>query len=242
MPTCPRALNMIPCTFLLFALSTSLPAGDGVEKATYLRPAGKQFETECNFTLKRTKTGSAIESVTQRGKTKLTVTARYDANDLLAAAEAILLAGDQKKTATVTVQERKAKVERDGQPAQEFDVPAGVIVTSAPDWTDAWMLCRRYDRAKAGKQQFAGLWMHPVEPAQRLTFSIERQGDVTIEHGDKKQKLDRFTITLRGSSSYAVWANSEGQMIKLVPLPYKENAQNWLVLEGYEKSTLEMRP
>src|SRR5437016_5613179 len=118
----------------LFPLLTLPSAGDGIETSKYLRPAGKQFETECNFTLKRTKAGSAIESVTQRGKTKLTVTARYDAKDLLTAAEAILLAGEQMKTAAVTVQEGKAKVERDGQPAQEFDVPAGVIVTSAPDW------------------------------------------------------------------------------------------------------------
>ena len=31
-------------------------------------------------------------------------------------------------------------------------------------------------------------------------------------------------------------------MIKLVPLPFKENAANWFTLEGYEKSTADLRP
>lgn len=222
--------------FCIPLLTSAIPllATDTVEKARYLRPAGAKFETECEFTRTRTKTATAIESVTSRGKTKLTVTARYDDQDTLTAAEAILLEGDKKRIATVTVAGGKAMVKRDGQPAQEFDVPKGVIVTSAPDWTDVWMLCRRYHRTKGGKQEFAGLWIHPVQPSQRLTFAIERTG--------KKQDLDQYKIWLRGNSSYAAWADSKGELIKLVPLPYKDGATNWLVREGHEKSTAQLRP
>ena len=41
---------------------------------------------------------------------------------------------------------------------------------------------------------------------------------------------------------YAAWMDDAGLMIKLVPLPYKEDAQNWIVLNGYEKSTAKLRP
>ena len=217
-------------------------AQDGVEKTRYLRPAGKAFVFECEFALKKTKTGSSIESVTQRGKLKLSISARYDERDLLTAADAILVNEDKKKTATVTVAAGKAKIERAGQAAQEFDVPQGVIVTSAPDWTDTFLLCRRYDRKLGGKQSFPGLWIHVEQPSQLLTFAIERNGADTIDHAGKKLTLDRCTIWLRGNSMYAAWMDDAGRMIKLVPLPYKEGALNWLVLDGYENSTAELRP
>jgi hypothetical protein len=215
---------------------------DRAETARYLRPADQQFQTECDFSLTRSKAGSTLVSATQRGKTKLTVTARYDDKNLLTGAEAVLVAGDDKKIVTVVVKDGKAMVQRAGQPMQEFDVPAGVVVTSAPDWTDAWLLCRRVDRAAKGKQQFPGLWIHPVDPAQRLTFAIERQGTDTIEHAGKKVELDRFTIWLRGNSAYAVWADAQGRMIKLAPLPFKDKATNGIVLEGYEKSARNLKP
>lgn len=211
------------------------------ETSRYLRPAGKAFATECEFTLKRAESGSSVESVTFRGETKMTVTARYDAEERLTAAVVILWTKDQKSTATVGVAAGKATVKRDAQPILEFEVPKGVIVTSAPDWTDTFLLCRRYDRQKGGKQHFAGLWIHPVNASQRLTFAIERSGAATIEHAGKKLKLDRFTIWLRGNSSYAAWADHEGRMIKLLPLPAKENAMNWLVRDGYEKSAASLR-
>jgi hypothetical protein len=228
---------------LLFAYpSAMVPATDRTEKSRYLRPAGVQFVSECEFTLTREDNVSTIESVTQRGPVKMTVTSWYDAKDLLRAAEVTLLMKDQKKTAAVSVVAGKAKVMRHAQAPQEFDVPKGVIVTSAPDWSDTFLLCRRYDPDKGGKQQFAGLWIHPVEDSQRLTFAIERHGAEMIEHAGKKLKLDRFTIWLRGNSSYAAWADADGKMIKLAPLPFKENAMNWLVLEGYEKSTAGLAP
>jgi hypothetical protein len=230
---------------ILFALPGVLsgdPAADRVETVRYVRPSGAGTAFECAITVKRTRTGSSVESVTERGKVRLTVSARYDDRDRLTAAEATLGRGDGAKTATVAVVEGKATVKRDGQAAQEFDVPPGTIVTSAPDWTDTVLLCRRYDRTKGGKQSFPGLWIHPEQAGQRLTFAIERAGQDSIDRADNKLKLDRYTIWLRGNSQYAAWADETGRMIKLVPLPYKEKAANWLVAEGYQKPAAGLWP
>jgi hypothetical protein len=222
---------------LLPLLLSLLPAADPPgESVRYLRPSGKEFVFECEFTLRKTKEGSSIESTTVRAKTRLTVSARFDDRDRLTAAEAMLVTGDQKKSATVTVSDGKATVQRPGQKPQEFEVPPGVIVTSAPDWTDTFLLCRRYDRTKGGKQSFPGLWIHPEQAAQRLTFAIERTGEDKVEHAGKELRLGQYTIWLRGNSRYAAWADDAGRMIKLLPLPAKEGATNWLVFEGYEKS------
>jgi hypothetical protein len=47
---------------------------------------------------------------------------------------------------------------------------------------------------------------------------------------------------LRGNSAYAAWADAEGDLIKLVPLPFNAKAANWIVRERYEKSVAELRP
>jgi|ERR1043165_3148046 hypothetical protein len=166
----------------------------GMEKVVYLRPAGQQHLTECVFTVERDSKGWRIESVTQRGKGKMTVSAQYDERDTLGSVDASWLLDGQKKLVTVRVEGDKATVQREGTKAQPFDVPKGVIVTSAPDWTDTFLLCRRYDRLKGGKQSFPGLWIHPEQPSQRLTFAIERHDNITIDHKGEKRKLDRFTI------------------------------------------------
>jgi hypothetical protein len=211
------------------------------EKWHYLRPGPERFVTECRFTLQQ-RDGWTITSVTGQGANPLTVTTRYDRDDRLLGAEAWQTIKDRKTTVRVEVDGGKVKVQRDGQDAQEYEVPAGVIVTSAPDWTDTFLLCRRYDRTRGGKQEFAALWIHPVQPAQRLTFTIERQGKDSVEQGGKKVELDRYLIHIRNNSAYVAWADSQGQMIKLAPLPFKPNAANWLVLEGYEKSVDRLAP
>jgi hypothetical protein len=210
----------------------------GPEQARYLRVTAKGTSTECTFALERTEAGWSIASATGRA---LTVTARYDAAGTLLAAEAASGTGDAKKTASVAVADGKARVQRPGLEAQEFEVPKGVIVTSAPDWTDTFRICRLWDRAKAGKQEFPGLWIHPVQPAQRLTFTAERTGTDTLDHGGRKLELDRLSIRLRGNSAYAAWADPAGRMIKLVSLPIKETG-TVLVLEGFETSAAALKP
>ena len=210
------------------------------EKVRYLRPTSSGTATECTFTIQRGPDGSSIRSVTERGKGRLVLTAHYDHKDHLTAAEVAWIMEEKEKKAKVVVAKGKARVRREGKEAQEFDVPPGVIVTSAPDWTDTFLLCRHYDRRKAGKQSFPGLWIHPVQDSQRLTFTIERTGSDTIEHEGKKVVLSRFLIRLRNNSGYAAWADEKGRMIKLHALPFRAGADQ-LVLEGYEKSAAKLR-
>lgn len=211
------------------------------EKFRYLRIGKGKPITECTFVLERDGARFSISSVTGRGDASMTVTASYAAGDVLLSASAALTRGDLKQQALVGVQDGTARVKRPSQDAQEFAVPAGVIVTSAPDWTDTFLLCRRYDLKKGGKQEFAGLWIHPEQAAQRLTFTIEKQGSDSIDHDGQKMDLNRFLIRIRNNSPYAAWANDKGRMLKLVSLPFKEGGAE-LVLEGYEKSAAGLRP
>src|SRR5262249_39960473 len=114
----------------------------------FVRSAGKSFVKECTISVKEDKTGWSVTSDTFRGDTPLSIGSRYDAQDRLTGATVTLTKGEGKASAKVEVNGDKAKIVRAGQPAQEFELQRGVIVTSAPDWTDIWLLCRRYDRVK----------------------------------------------------------------------------------------------
>jgi hypothetical protein len=216
------------------------------EKLRYVRPNQDQWVTECRFRLMAQPTGWSVESVTERNDSTLTLKASYDPNDVLTNVSVTLAKGEKKQAAGVDIgkgkRKGKVKIIPDGQEAQEFDVPRGVIVTSAPDWTDTLLLCRRYDRKQGGKQSASGLWIHPTQPAQALTFTIERTGTATMEHEGRKLKLDRYTIHLRGNSAYTAWADEQGRMIKLQSAPAPGKTPSILVLEGYEKSAVQLKP
>jgi poly(3-hydroxybutyrate) depolymerase len=222
-------------------LTVPLQQQEKQEKARYLRLLPDKAVDECQFTQQAGAKGWNITSVTQRGATRLIVTARYDPQDMLAVAAATLHKGEEMSAVRVQVAAGKATIRRDGKDPEELDIPKGTIVTSAPDWTDTFLLCQRYDRGKGGKQEFPGLWIHPEQPAQRLTFSIERQGKDAIEHDGKKRELDRHLIRIRNNSEYAAWTDAAGRMIKLTSLPFKDSSTE-LVLEGYEKSARNLRP
>jgi hypothetical protein len=213
----------------------------GTETVKYLRVAAGGAAVECTFRVSRADPGWSVESVTERGKAALTVSARYDAAGALLEARAVSRTGDRQRSVAVEVAEGKAKVRREGQDAQELEVPQGTIVTSAPDWTDTFFLARRYDRAKGGKQEFPGLWIHPVQPAQRLTFSVEKVGDAAADHGAEKLDLVRLRLRLRGNSEYAAWVDAAGRMIKLVSIPFKEGGTH-LVREGFQKPAESLTP
>jgi hypothetical protein len=212
------------------------------EKIQYLRLTAKGIVPESTFTIKREQAGWTIASVTGRGNMQLTVTARYDAQDRLTAADAVLVQKEQRTSATVAVTGGKATVRAGAREPQDFSVPSGVIVTSAPDWTDTFLLCRHYDRRRGGRQSFAGLWIQPTQAAQRLPFTIERDGTDRIEKDGKALELDRFTIRIRGPNPYVAWADARGKMVRLIPLPYQESAPGGLVLEGYDEATKRLRP
>lgn len=218
--------------FLAFA-STGLGAAafsiDDLRDETiqYLRPSGKGHVPEARFTVRQEKSGWTIESVTGRPEAQMAVSARYDAQDRLMSAEATLSRKAEKTTVAVEVAEGKAKVGR-----QEFDVPPGTIVTSAPDWTDIFLLCCKFERKNGGKQTFAGLWIHPVQPAQLLKFTIEREGQDEVKHDNKRIELARFRIHIRGPNPYTAWADDKGTLVKLMP--------GGVVREGFEESTKEL--
>jgi hypothetical protein len=171
-----------------------------VEVTRYLRVTPERRTLECSFSILRSDDSWSITSVTGG----LTVEARYDAGDRLIDAQAALRNGDKVR---VEAAGGRARITAYGREDLEIDVPAGVIVTSAPDWTDTFRICRLWDRARGGRQEFPGLWIHPVRPTQRLTFSAEfvrREGELEV-----------LTIRLRGNSAYLAWVDPEGRMMKL---------------------------
>jgi hypothetical protein len=238
-----RATLLVLLTLLAPTVTLSADQGSGEEKLRLLRLSGKVATVECDVTVQRRNNGWSIESATKRGNLSLTVTARYDKDERLTAASAVLTKPNEKSAVAVDIVEAKARVQRPGKAAQELDAPQGVIVTSAPDWTDALLLCRRYDRAKGGKQELAALWIHPEQEAQRLTLSIERLGGDQIEHEGQKLELSRFAIRLRGNSLYTAWADAKGRMVKLIPGPITaDKAPDYeLVLDSFEKSATTLR-
>jgi len=228
------------CAALLAAAALPAHAREAPKETTrYVRPAGDRFVTECAIV--RAGDGWTIVSRTDRGKARMEVEARYGAGDRLTSAHVTLVNAGKTAKAEIAVKDGKATVTRPGQPPQDFDAPPGTVVTSAPDWTDVFLLCRRYDRKAGGKQEFPALWAHPTQPARRLTFTVERQGTDSIEHGGKKVELGRYLIRIRDGSAYAAWADAEGKMVRLIPLPLK-GAPAGLTLEGYEKGTAGLRP
>ncbi len=230
-----RAVVLILCGIFVMndrVAAQPLPAG----KLRYLRPAGDGWTSECVFTIAKRNDGWSIAGVTERGPLRLTLEAAYGPKDALATSVLTIRSGDKESISIVTARDGAARVQLWEQPLKMLQVPAGVIVTSAPDWTDTLLLCARYDHAAAGKQTFSALWYHPEQSVQLLKLSIERQGYDTIRHDVKDVKLARFTIHLRGNSQYAAWATMEGTMVRLIPLPAKEKQRSGLVLEGYEKT------
>ena len=216
-----------------------LPAG----KLRYLHPAGNGWTNECLFTIAKRENGWSIASITERGQVRLTLETSYGPKDRLATSVLTLRNGDKESVAIATAKGSVAQVQLPEQPLKKLDVPRGVIVTSAPDWTDTLLLCARYDHAAGGMQTFMALWYHPDQSAQLLKLSIERQGYDTIRRDGKDLKLARFTIQLRGNSQYAAWATMDGTMVRLIPLQAKEKQRNGLVLEGFEKSgAVELTP
>jgi hypothetical protein len=211
------------------------------ETVRYVRPVKDAFAIECQFVITRNDAGWTITSTTDRGTLRMEVVTRYDAEDRPISAKAVLTSGGTAQTATVEVKDGRAMIRRDGQEPREFDAPRGTIVTSAPDWSDVFLLCRRYDASRKGKQEFPALWIHPTQPPQRLTFSIEWQGADLIERDGTRTELGRFAIRIRNNSSYVAWADAQGQMVRLIPLPWNENAPG-LTREGFEKSAAGLRP
>jgi hypothetical protein len=214
------------------------PADEKPETIRYLRRTAAGFSTEMEIRIVVAPDATTITSVTGRPDANLTVRSSYDAVGKLREARVSTLRGGDRQEATVSAADGKARVTRHDGATQEFECPAGVIVTSAPDWTDSVLAVRRYDRRKGGKQEFAGLWVHPVQPPQRLTFSLTLEAYDDVKHAGREVRLARMLLVLRGGSRYIVWADDAGRMVRLVA---EKAADQGIVLVGWEDAAGEFR-
>jgi hypothetical protein len=200
----------------------------------FLRPAGSEFKKETEIQLRRSTDSLVVTSVTQRGQEKLTVTSRFDSKDVLCSAEVTIQRGQHRQSASVTVTDGTARVLRDGKEAVELACPRGVIVTSAPDWTDSFMAVQRYDPNGEKTQRFPGLWIHPTGKPLELTIQLTHLGQDSVKHGCQAVDLDRYLLVLRGGSRYVVWRSPRGQLVRLVPA---KSGRGGIVLAGWEQAT-----
>jgi hypothetical protein len=202
----------------------------------YVRASEGKFVTESRVTEVATKDGVRYTSVTDRGREKMTLSLRFDAKHQLRHAEARQDGPKGKQTVTVVFKEKEAILTR-GRATLRLAVTPDVIVTTAPDWSDIFQVVRRYNQAKGGQQKFAGLWIHPVQEARQLTFTVEPLKEDVIRVGGKKVTLKRYRVQLR-SGAYLVWADRTGRVYRLMPLGRPAAA---VVLEGHEKATSGLR-
>lgn len=221
----------VGCALCLIAPQGKSPASEQTELARFLRPSGAEWEFESEIQLQQTKDGLVITSVTGREKSKLELVARFDSAKRLLRATVTSARGDETQSGSVVVTDGKARVTRHEGQDTELDCPPNVIVTSAPDWTDAFLMVRRYDRARTGKQEFAGLWIHPIQQPLRPTFTITRQGEDIVENRGERVRLDRYEIALRGGTRYLAWSDARGRMVRLVPAAAPRGG---IVLQGWE--------
>ena len=141
------------------------------------------------------------------------------------------------QAAAVRVTGASARVIRASGETMELECPPGVIVTSAPDWTDAVRMVRSYDRDKGGAQEFAGLWIHPTRDPFRLTFRLTPLAEDRVKRNGKDVRLGRFLVQLRGGSRYIAWRDSDGRLVRLVP---ERSPRGGIVLEGWEKVAVKL--
>lgn len=223
---------------LLLAYAALFPRG-GEESVTlrYLRPAGEKLTLESEITDKRSKEGREYVSLTDRGSEKMTLTLRFDNKQRLIWAEALQETKQAKKASTLVRKDALAEVTRADGSTESFKLDGEPVVTTAPDWSDILQVIQRYDRKKAGKQEFPGLWIHPVQPARQLKFVVEKLGTDFVTIDAKQIVLDRFRVQLR-SGAYVVWADNTGRVIKLLP---ESQRAAFVVLEGFAEATRELK-
>jgi hypothetical protein len=233
-------LRHVASVWLLLAstASASVAAAPPVKGADlrYVRAVKDRFVLESRVTEVPTKRGTTYVSLTDRGSEKMTLTVRFDDRRRAIDAEAAHQTKQGTKTVRVVFGQKEAVLTRKDR-TERLAVTPDVVVTTAPDWSDVFLVMRRYDHGKGGKQAFAGLWIHPTQATLRLTFTAEAEKDETIAVGDRKFALKRFRVTLR-SGAYLVWADRSGRVYRLAP-PGKPAAA--VILEGFERATQDLR-
>jgi hypothetical protein len=218
---------------LLLAASLSQAEGAAEKPLRYLRQAGDQFVLESEVTRTRTDNGTIYVSRTERPAEKMTLTLHLDRNGKLTKAEAVQETEQGRKAVGVELRGGAALVKRAGGITDRLQVGDQPVVTTAPDWSDIFEVLRRYDVKKGGRQEFAGLWVHPVQPPRLLTFTVEQIGSDAVAGKDGKVTLGRYRVKLR-SGDYLVWADAGGRVCRLQPAGKAAAA---VVLEGFQEAT-----
>jgi hypothetical protein len=221
---------------LLLVVAAGQPPADAADSLRYVRPASDGWVLESEVRESRSADGILYESVTHRPGQKMTLKISYDAKRRVLAAETLLEAKQGKSAAKATFEKDTVRLVRDGK-EEVFKLSGEPVVTTAPDWSDIFLLIRRYDRARGGRQESTGFWFHPQQPARVLAFTVERLGDDTLLVKERRHSLGRYRVTLR-SGAYVVWADDTGRVWKLIP---GGNPKAAVVLQGYEKATAELK-
>jgi hypothetical protein len=200
----------------------------------YLRLNAAQPTAECEIAISSSDSGIQYTSCSERGREKTTLTLRFDRSGQLTAAE-VVQEGVGKRTAALTFPGKGLSLlKRDGTTDFLNDLLPNPVVMTLADWSAVFQLVRRYDASTAGRQEFQGVFIHPVQPLRKILFQIERLGTdtVTVKEKDKDQevKLDRFRVSWT-AGDHLVWADTSGRVVKIVPpgsgaLP--------VVLQGFE--------
>ena len=174
------ALLLIPLAVFAWAAAPPTPG----LTLRYVRPSKDRFVLESRVTEVTTREGMTYTSLTDRGSEKMTLTIRFADNHRVRDAEAMQQTTKGKQTVAVVFKDNEAILMRQGK-TERLKVPADVVVTTAPDWSDIFWVIRRYDQARGGKQSFAGLWIHPVQPVRQLSFTVApEQEDVPFTYAD----------------------------------------------------------
>ena len=202
----------------LIAGCALLPAAEPEKPAPlhYRRPDMGKLVSVGEVTILRGDDGTVITSRSDRPDEKTTLTLHYNRAGRLTTAEVVH--EGTRKTATLKLGEKGlGTMKRGGLTDFLKDLPANPVVTAGPEWTDALGLIRRYDGAKGGKQELAGLSLDPVQGLQKRTFTIERPGTNSVTVKDKEFKLDRYRLKTRGGE-YTAWADGEGRVVRIQAL------------------------
>ncbi len=225
---------MLSAWSLILGCVVCVAGPEAPQPLRYFRQAGDKWVLECEVKETRGKDGSTYVARTERPEETMTLRLGFDARGRVVSATAVQQIGKRQKTAAATFQASAARVRRTGlKDVSLAGVTGAAVVTTAPDWSDIFLLARRYDRKKAGRQTFPGLWIHPVQPPRGLTFTIEKRGRDAVTHKGKERRLDRYRIQLR-SGAYLAWADGRGVVYKLM-VPGKPASA--VVLEGYREAT-----
>lgn len=231
---------MTPLLTLVFSCLLT-PPDDKPAPLRYMRPSGDKYVMESEITVTPGDRGSVYTSTTSRtsdaGEIRMTLTLRLDAANAIRSAEAVLTTPKGTKKATLTLFRDHARLKRDGTLDLLNRVSEAPVVTTAPDWSDVIQLVTRYDARKGGKQEFGGIWFHPVDQPLTPTFTIERVGEDKIMLKEQEIKLFRHDIRLR-SGGYRAWSDADGRIVRIVP---RGSGGVHIVLEGYEQATRELK-